>query len=553
MKKNKVFREMLQDGSVIRIVGAHDGLSAQLGARAGFDGIWASGLEISTSYGVPDANILTMSQYLERACEMNDAVDIPVMADCDTGYGNSNNVIHMVRKYEAAGISAVCIEDKKFPKVNSFIPGKQDLISVSEFVGKIMAAKSVQIDPDFMVVARVEALIAGHGMAEAVRRAEAYRNAGADAILIHSKSPTPDEIFEFSRIWDRRLPLVVVPTTYYKTTASEFQKAGMNIVIYANQGIRASVAAVESVLAEICRNGSTATVEDKISPMKHIFELQGMPEMKASEKEFLLSEREKVSAIIIAAGDHLEEDTMKDISSEIPISMLDVNGKPLLQRQLETFHKSFIGDVHVVGGYKKELINVDGINLIENNDFASTGILHSLMCAADRMDSKVVVTYGDIFFENVVLELLIKNPNEITLLVDSAFRGKTNAKPKALDFVITDSEPVSTKRKLVENETQKLARIGCMIDPDKAHYEFPGIMVLSKNGAKVFKEVYADCLEKYSGKPFQEAAVFEKAGLADLLQEIHDRGYPVSCKEINSGWLEIHSIEDYKLACSLIK
>lgn len=553
MRKNKIFREMLQDGSVIRVVGAHDGLSAQLGARAGFDGIWASGLEISTSFGVPDANILTMSQYLERACEMNDAVDIPIMADCDTGYGNSNNVIHMVRKYEAAGISAVCIEDKKFPKVNSFIPGKQDLISVSEFVGKIMAAKSVQTDPDFMVVARVEALIAGHGMAEAVRRAEAYRNAGADAILIHSKSPTPDEILEFSAIWDRRLPLVVVPTTYYKTTTSAFKEAGMDIVIYANQGIRASVAAVESVLTEIYKNGSTETVEDKISPMKHIFELQGMPEMKASEKEFLRSEREKVSAIIIAAGDHLEEDTMKDISSEIPISMLDVNGKPLLQRQLETFHKSFIGDVHVVGGYKKELINVDGINLVENNDYKSTGILHSLMCAADHMDSKVVVTYGDIFFENMVLELLIKNPNEITLLVDSSFRGRTNTKQKMLDFVITDSEPVSGKRKLVENGAKRLARIGGKIASDQAHYEFPGVMVLSQKGVKIFKDIYEDCQCAYAGKPFQEAAVFEKAGLADLLQEIHDRGYAISCQEINSGWLEIHSLEDYKLACSLIK
>jgi len=126
MRKTEKLRKLFKEDKVIRIAGAHDGLSAKLVESNGLDGIWASGLEISTSYAVPDANILTMSQYLERACEMNDAVDIPIVADCDTGYGNVNNVIHMVKKYEAAGIAAVCIEDKLFPKVNSYIPGRQE-------------------------------------------------------------------------------------------------------------------------------------------------------------------------------------------------------------------------------------------------------------------------------------------------------------------------------------------------------------------------------------------------------------------------------------------
>ena len=120
MSKAKKLRALFNKEGVIRIVGAHDGLGARLIELNGFNGVWASGLEISASHAVPDANILTMTQYLEAASIMNDVVSIPVVADCDTGYGNSNNVMHMVRKYEAAGIASVAIEDKRFPKVNSY-------------------------------------------------------------------------------------------------------------------------------------------------------------------------------------------------------------------------------------------------------------------------------------------------------------------------------------------------------------------------------------------------------------------------------------------------
>ena len=125
MKKSKNLKNIFDNNSLVRIVGAHDGITAKLISRAGFEGVWASGLEISASYGVPDANILTMTQYLERAVEMNDASSLPVISDCDTGYGNVNNVIHMIESYERSGISAVCIEDKIFPKVNSFFGNKQ--------------------------------------------------------------------------------------------------------------------------------------------------------------------------------------------------------------------------------------------------------------------------------------------------------------------------------------------------------------------------------------------------------------------------------------------
>lgn len=553
MKKTRKLRDMLRRGNVVRLIGAHDGLTAKLGEIAGFDGIWASGFEISTSYAVPDANILTMSQYLERACEMNDAVSIPVVADCDTGYGNSNNAMYVVKKYEASGIAAICIEDKKFPKVNSFIPGRQELASIAEFVGKIMAAKSVQTDPDFMIAARVEALIAGHGMEEALRRAEAYHEAGADAILIHSKNNSPDEIFEFARRWNRRSLLIAIPTTYYNVTADELGENGINMVIYANQGIRAAVKAVENAAKEILKTGSTRGIEDHITPMNRLFELQGMQQMKEVEKLYLHGEREKTIAIIASAGDHLQEPSMKKITAEIPLSMLDINGKPLLQRQIEVLNKSQIAEIFVIAGYRRDQINVEGVKVIENKDYTETGILHSIMQAEPYMDSRVFISYGDVYFENHVLELLLRSREDITILVDSGLDSREYGPGKLLDLVVADGAPVKSRRKLHELPVKRVKQIGMNLDRRRAHYEFPGMMALSKKGARIFRDIYLESARKYAGKPFQEAPLFEKAGLADLLREIIDLGYPVGCVEVSSGWLELHSFDNYKLACSLIR
>ncbi len=286
---------------------------------------------------LPDANILTMTDFFNAASSMNEAVNIPVIADCDTGFGNSNNVIHLVKKYEAAEIAAVCIEDKLFPKVNSFIPGRQELASTAEFVGKILVAKSAQNGPNFMIMARVEALIAGWGMEEALKRARAYADAGADAILIHSKSGSPGEIYEFVDKWNNRAPLVVVPTKYYNTTTGELQKKQISMVIYANHGIRASIRAMSEVFSSVYNTGSTADVEDKIATLDEVFELQGMPQMKESELKYPLADSANVVAVIPIVGDHLQEHSMKNISEDIPFSMLDINGKPLLQRQVEVF------------------------------------------------------------------------------------------------------------------------------------------------------------------------------------------------------------------------
>lgn len=554
MSKAKLLRDKFKNNALVCIAGAHDGLSAKLVEKADFDGIWASGFEISASYGVPDANILTMSQYLERACEMNDVVEVPVIADCDTGYGNSNNVIYMVKKYENAGIAAVCIEDKKFPKTNSLLSdGRQELASVAEFVGKIMAAKNAQQSDDFMVIARVEAFIAGCGQTEAILRANAYADAGADAILIHSKSSSPNEIINFMKEWRRNVPIVVVPTTYSAITAKELANIGIKMAIYANQGIRSAVRATSEILSKIKELGTSYPIEGQIASMKEIFELQNMTKMKDDEEKYLKTDKEKVIAIIPTAGDHLKEYSMKAVSSDIPIAMLDINGKPLLQRQVETLKKSGVEDIYIVVGYKHELINVDGVNVICNDNYNETGILHSIMCAQDCFEGRLLVIYGDILFDELLINRFLKCSEDITILADDVFNSKKYGPEKEQALVKVEQLPIRTKRKLYSGLGNRVLKIGAGVLPEEAHYWFPGLMCISSDSLKLFKDMYATSKKRYSGKPFYTAETFEKVSLTNFLQEIVISGHPIHCLEAESGWLEIHSMDDYKLACSMTR
>jgi phosphonopyruvate hydrolase len=288
-EKAMQFRQMIHQRELILAVGARDALEARLIQRAGFDAIWSSGFAISASYGVPDASLITMKQFLDVARSIYEAVDIPIIADCDTGFGNAINVIYTVRLYEAAGMAAICIEDKKFPKDTSLLAGgRQEILPCDEFVGKIKAAVDTRKCQDFSIIARVEALIAGWSMDEALERAYRYAEAGADCILIHSKSKTPDEIVEFIRRWDGSAPLVIIPTNYPSLTEKEVKKLQkVRVVIYANQILRAAVKAQEHLLAQIRQSGGIHTIDESMVPVRHIFELQDVDQMKENEKKFL--------------------------------------------------------------------------------------------------------------------------------------------------------------------------------------------------------------------------------------------------------------------------
>ena len=284
--KSRLLLNHLESKSIVKVGGAFDAMSAKLVEFHGFDAIWAGGFAISATHAVPDASILTMTEFLDVASNMAEACKIPVIADCDTGYGGPSNVSHLVKKYESAGIAAICIEDKVFPKQNSLLEnGQNNLISEKDFVAKIIAGKEAKQDKNFMVIARIEALISGAGMDEALKRATAYENAGADAILIHSKQKTPDEIFEFTDSWKGSSPIIVIPTTYDSVSIEELISHKIKAVIHANQTLRAAHSSMSRSLKQMINSDRLSDVEEKISSMEDIFELQEMYQIKDKEKE----------------------------------------------------------------------------------------------------------------------------------------------------------------------------------------------------------------------------------------------------------------------------
>jgi phosphoenolpyruvate phosphomutase len=206
---------------------------------------------------------------------IDQACALPVVADCDIGFGDADAFAHAVEEYSRVGIAAMCIEDQAFPKRNSLDErAEHRLASIDEFCDKLSAGKQARVSPEFVLVARVEAFIAGLGQDEAHRRAIAYAEAGADAILIHSRRSDAEEVAAFARRWDGTLPLVVVPTTYPDVPRAELEGLGIRMVIYANEALRAEVTAVDNALGRISQEGSAAGLQSGIAPVTAIFDLQ---------------------------------------------------------------------------------------------------------------------------------------------------------------------------------------------------------------------------------------------------------------------------------------
>jgi phosphoenolpyruvate phosphomutase len=282
-------RATMRTKGLAHIMATHSPLSARLAEEAGFDGLWASGFELSALYGLPDVSLISMTQHLEMMRAVAEQTTLPIVADIDTGFGNAVNVVHAIRQYERAGAAAVVIEDKTFPKVTSLVAGgRQDLLRVEEFQGKIEAARATRGDPDFLVIARTEALIAGLGEAEALKRAAAYEAAGADMILVHSKQKTPDEVESFVRAHRGSAPIALVPTAYPELTTARIHALGkVAMVIYGNHAIRAAVTAMRDVFARILSEGGIHGVQRDIVSVEEIFRLQRMDEVKRLETSFL--------------------------------------------------------------------------------------------------------------------------------------------------------------------------------------------------------------------------------------------------------------------------
>jgi len=532
MKKTTQFKQMLTSSELEFICEAHNGLSAKIVEEAGFKGIWGSGLSISAAMGVRDNNEASWTQVLEVLEFMADQTQVPIMLDADTGYGNFNNMRRLVQKLEQRGVAAACIEDKIFPKTNSFIKGEaQPLADVDEFAGKIKAGKDAARDSDFCIVARTEAFIAGWGMEEALKRCEAYRVAGADAVLVHSKLGVADEIFAFMKEWGDRLPVVIVPTKYYATPTEEFRKAGISLVIWANHNLRAAIKAMKDMTAHLMQHQSLAAIEKSLPTVEEIFRLQGMDEYEQWEKLYLPKTSATAKAILLAAskGSHFGH-----LTDDRPKAMLEVEGRPVLQHAVQAIRQGGVRDITVVTGYKPEAFNITSVKYKHNAAWEATGEVGSLLTAKKTIDGPLVLGYGDVVARPFIIDNLLKSKADLTVVVD--YKAPTKKARKSIDWARVTPARVEGMAPVKEID-YTLVRIDDRLDPAEVSGEWIGLVGLSAVGSKLL----ADTLAKLEADGVEVA----KWTLPQLLNHlIEASGAKVAVQYVHDNWLDIDDIGD---------
>jgi phosphoenolpyruvate phosphomutase len=530
MKKTSQLREILKSLQTEFIMEAHNGLAARIVEEAGFRGIWGSGLALSAQHAVRDNNELSWTQVVETLEFMSDATTIPILLDGDTGYGDFNNMRRLVRKLEQRDIAGVCIEDKLFPKTNSFIQGeKQELEDIETFCGKIQAGKDAQRDDDFCIVARVEALIAGWGLDEALKRGEAYRRAGADAILIHSKQKSADEVLAFAREWDNRCPLVIVPTKYYTTPTEVFREHGIALVIWANHLVRSAISAMQATARTVFETESLVEVEGRVASVSEIFRLQGADELLEAEKRYARASGRETTAIVLAASRGRDLD---ELTQDRPKAMIPVGGTTVLRRMVDRFKKSGINDITVVGGYRADAIDVRGVNVVVNEDWETTDELGSLACALESLSEDTLLIYGDLLFRGYILDNLLERDDPLVAVVDSA---------PANDGSVSDLAWCSSpdNRSLYRQKVE-LERVGASGDvgrgPDGC---WVGMMRITGEGRAQLLEA----MEQLRAEPG-----FETLGVPDLINRLVANGHAPQVQYISGHWMDINDVHDLSRA-----
>ena len=525
------FRRLLQGRELEFLLEAHNGVSARIGEEAGFKALWAGGLCMSAQYGVRDSNEASWTQVLEMLEFMVDACSVPILLDGDTGYGNFNNVRRLVRKLEQRGVAAVCIEDKLYPKTNSFIDGnKQELAEIDEFCSRIKAGKDAQRDDDFSIITRVEAFIAGWGLGEALKRAEAYHAAGADAILIHSALSQPVEVLAFKREWGDRCPVVIVPTKYYATPTDVFRDAGFSMAIWANHMLRAAIDAMQSCADTLANEQDLRSVEDHIVPVAEIFRLQGTSELQAAEELYLPRQSDSARVIVLAAS---RGSALRELTESRPKAMIEIQGQPLLGHIVSAYNAVGIKQITVVRGYLGDAIDLPGLTYVDNPEYADTSELVSLARAleADTGDSQDLFTsFGDVIFKRYMLELLIEQDDDFVIAVDTEWKDSAN-RDRAADYVRC-SEPHSRNnfysRIILEQAAED-------IPEKKIHGEWMGLLLVRAEALPRFREA----VEKMAAAPENR-----RAKLHHVLSELVRQGEQIRVVYTTGHWLDVDSLED---------
>lgn len=526
-------RHLLQSSELSFLMEAHSALSAKIVEEAGFDGVWASGLSISATLGVRDNNELSWTQVLDVLEYMSDATSVPILVDGDTGYGNFNNFRRLVKKLCQRGIAGVCIEDKMFPKTNSFLSDGDDLADIEEFCGKIKAGKDTQEHPDFSVVARIEALIAGKGMDEALRRAHAYAQAGADALVIHSRTRDGEEVLEFNRRWDRSIcPVIVIPTKYYRVPTDRYREVGASTVIWANHNLRAAIRSMREVSRRIFETQTLLEIEHEVAPLEDVFALADAHELEEAEKTYLAAQPEQ-SAIILAAS---RGSDLGDLTADRPKCMIDVRGQSILDRQLAAFRAENIRAVTVVAGYAEQAVAGADISKVVNPDFATTGEAASLACAEDALTGAAIVGYGDIVFQPFFVSLLRDLRDDFTILVDPAVTGSAKNKDLVTCSVAHDGG--------LATGAPELTAIGDgLADVSAAHGQFVGMLGVSADGAAKLRAELA----RMAGD-----GTLADADLAQVLTRLMARGEMVRVIYVSGNWMNVNDLTDLSEARNTI-
>jgi phosphoenolpyruvate phosphomutase len=531
-RKTSQLRKSLKAKELSFLMEAHDGLSAKIVEEAGFEGIWASGLCISAALGVRDNNEATWTQVLEVVEFMSDVSQIPILLDADTGYGDFNTVRRLVKKMEQRDIAGICIEDKLFPKKNSFIDSdKQELADIEEFCGKIKAAKDAQQDEEFSVIARVEAFVAGWGLAEALKRAHAYHKAGADAILIHSRLSRPVDIIDFMKEWADTAPVVIVPTKFYSTPTEVFREIGVSTVIWANHLMRSSIRAMKETAQKIHEERSLMGVEDQIAPLEEVFRLQGSDELREAERLYLPQKGQGVNAVILAAS---RGEELGSLTQECPKTMLPIGGVPLLHRLTQTLNEVGVKDITVVRGYRKEMVKAQNITCIDNDDFADTKEVYSLYLAKEQLVGNTLVSFGDILCKKYIIMNILDVDADVVLVVDADWE-ETRKRGRYADYVSCDN---AYKKEYFQQKVL-LKRMGHDLQEEEIDGEWIGLFRVTQQGARILCEI----LDTLSSR-----ADFKTLRLSHLFNAIMENGNSIQVVYIRGHWLDVDDLHDLSLA-----
>ena len=514
---------------------AHSGLSGLVTEKLDFDFIWESSLTDSASKGLPDASIVGNESRIHTIDEILNVTTKPMIVDGDTG-GDEDNFRFLIKRLENQGVSAVIIEDKIFPKRNSFGgtvgAGMEDPIIFSKKLEVGMKTKSTE---NFLIIARLESLIAGLGMNETMMRAEKYINAGVDGIMIHSKLKEPSEVLEFIPKFEelcnklgRRPYLIAVPTTYNIISDDELINLGVDIIIHANHLLRASYKSMIDTATLISKSRRSYEADPTITSVKEIFSAVGYDKIIERDKE----KSPDISGFIASAGDYKINDTQRSLNK--------ISGKPLISHQIETFKKAGIEKIKITVNNQNDFdpfLDKD-INLIETKDIKQNQMLDSIMAGLEGIKGPVILTYGDILFNEKIISELIAGENDIVIAADSSYKYHKHEIDKKLELVsYKDPDNKPSRRKLKMTDTFEVKKVSKNLNLEEAQSEFFGLAYFSSEGIINLKSCYQEIKEGNKSRFF-----------IDILNFMIQREIKVFCNEFDGGWIELHTKNDFELA-----